>query len=232
MGNQYSIYANAGAVVLLSAGMSDREKQDVQHSLLFAQLAATKRHPLFFETQEWYSTWQQVLKGSWLQRTVGWDQYNPGPASTVTAMEQLVSYMKESLASVDAAEWAPIVQGIARLPATDSVIECLRGRIEQEEQPDGSETGATRRERYRFMFVVAQPGPRLNAVCMTMTSSQGDGGNPFSRVLTADEVSGAIEQRFFQADLSAVLHDPIRDDLAKRLKPFASLIQEMPGRQI
>ena len=47
MDNQYSVFIDAGAVVLLSSTLLAQERQDVLNSVLFAQLVANKKYPEF-----------------------------------------------------------------------------------------------------------------------------------------------------------------------------------------
>ncbi|WP_192559666.1 hypothetical protein [Pseudomonas allokribbensis] len=227
MNMQYSVYANAGALVLLPSGMSAQEQQDVQHSVLFAQLAATRKW-LQSSQVEWYSIWQQVLKDSWLQRKVAWDIFAPPVDATATAMDWMTLLLEKSLDDVDAREWLPVLQDIAGLPAADPLIVFLRERIQLPVLAPEDEAGPV--DLLRFLVVVAQPGPRLNAVYITLKSSEGGTVNPFSRVFTSADVQGVVEQKFFQADMSAVLQEPIRGVLEKRLEPFAELIRQMPGK--
>jgi len=226
MKTQYSAYANAGALVLLPSGMSVQEQQDVQHSVLFAQLAATRKW-LQSSQVEWYSIWQQVLKDSWLQRKVAWDTFTPPVETTASTMDWMTLLLKKSLDDVDAREWLPVLQDIAGLPAADPLIGFLRERIQQTVLAPEDQAGSV--DLLRFLVVVAQPGPRLNAVYITLNSSEGGAVNPFSRVFTSADVQGVVEQKFFQADMSAVLQEPIRSVLEKRLEPFAELIRKMPG---
>jgi hypothetical protein len=225
MNTQYLAYANAGALVLLPSGMSAQEQQDVQHSVLFAQLAATRKC-LQSGQVEWYSIWQQVLKDSWLQRKVAWDTFAPPVDATASAMDWITLLLEKSLDDVDTREWLPLLQDIAGLPATDPLIGLLRERIQQ----PVAEGKAGPVDLLRFLVVVAQPGPRLNAVYITLKSSEGSAANPFSRGFTSADVQGVVEQKFFQADMSAVLQEPIRRVLEKRLEPFAELIRPMPGK--
>ncbi len=225
MNTQYLAYANAGALVLLPSGMSAQEQQDVQHSVLFAQLAATRKW-LQSSQVEWYSIWQQVLKDSWLQRKVAWDTFAPPVDATASVMDWMTLLLETSLDDVDAREWLPVLQDIAGLPATDPLIGLLRERIQQ---PVSASEGEPV-DLLRFLLVVAQPGPRLNAVYITLKSSEGGAVNPFSRVFTSTDVQGSVEQKFFQADMSVVLQEPIRNVLEKRLEPFAELIRPIPGK--
>lgn len=227
MNTQYLAYANAGALVLLPSGMSAQEQQDVQHSVLFAQLAATRKW-LQSSQVDWYSIWQQVLKDSWLQRKVAWDTFAPPVDATASVMDRMTLLLEKSLDDVDACEWLPVLQGIAGLPAADPLIGFLRERIQQP-VPAADDEGEPV-DLLRFLVVVAQPGPRLNAVYITLKSSEGGAVNPFSRVFTSADVQGVVEQKFFQADMLAVLQEPIRNVLEKRLEPFAELIRPMPGK--
>lgn len=227
MNMQYSVYANAGALVLLPSGMSAQEQRDVQHSVLFAQLAATRKW-LQSSQVEWYSIWQQVLKDSWLQRKVAWDTFAPPVDATASAMDWMTLLLEKSLDDVDAREWLPVLQDIAGLPAADPLIGFLRERIQQSVLAPEDEARPV--DLLRFLVVVAQPGPRLNAVYITLKSSEGGAVNPFSRVFTSADVQGVVEQKFFQADMSAVLQEPIRGVLEKRLEPFAELIRQIPGK--
>jgi hypothetical protein len=227
MNMQYSVYANAGALVLLPSGMSAQEQQDVQHSVLFAQLAATRKW-LQSGQVEWYSIWQQVLKDSWLQRKVAWDTFTPPLDAMASAMDWMTLLLEKSLDDVDAREWLPVLQDIAGLPAADPLIGFLRERIQQPVLAPEDKAGPV--DLLRFLVVVAQPGPRLSAVYITLKSSEGGTVNPFSRVFTSADVQGVVEQKFFQADMSAVLQERIRGVLEKRLEPFAELIRQMPGK--
>ncbi|MBV4477989.1 hypothetical protein [Pseudomonas botevensis] len=226
MQKQYSVFINAGALVVLPAQMSIQEKQDVQHSLLFAQLAATKRYPLTSEYGEWYSIWQQVLKDTWLQQSVTWDKFTPQPGASVAPVDCLVEQLGNGLQSHEVAECSAILQYIAGLPPTDPVVGFLRERVQRRKEPGDEEVAAI--DQFHFLVVVAQPGLRLNAAYLMLSASAGDTGNPFARVFNADNVAGVIEQRFFQADLVTALHKPVRAALGKRLEPFAELIREVP----
>lgn len=224
MKRQYSVYANAGALILFPSEMAKQERQDAQHSILFAQLAATKKYPITGDQDKWYSIWLQVLKESWLQRKVEWNAFTPKQGDDVQAMEGICSLLSPSLKNADVGDWVTVLRSIAELPATDPAIGFLRERVQQAMT---REEGKANVDRYRFLVIVMQPGPRLNAAFMTLKASVCDEGNPFARVLGANMLSGAIEQRFFQAELAAPLFDPIRDGLIKRLEPFMGQIREI-----
>ncbi|WP_085582722.1 MULTISPECIES: hypothetical protein [unclassified Pseudomonas] len=224
MKEQYSVYANSGAIVLFPYGMAEQEIQDVQHSILFAQLAANKKFPLTADPDDWYSIWQQVLKGQWLQRKVEWSTVTPAQGVGFKAMGGMIDVLQPSLA--EAGDWVPVLQAIAALPVSDPAVAFLQGRIRQAVGAEGEDQVAAS-DRYRFMVVVAQPGPRLNAAYVTLKSSAAAEGNPYAWVFSADTLHGPLEQRFFQADLAAPLFDPVRDTLAKRLEPHVDLIREI-----
>ncbi|MBV4460533.1 hypothetical protein KVG96_21480 [Pseudomonas sp. COR58] len=228
MKEQYSAYANSGAIVLFPCAMDEQEKQDVQHSVLFAQLAANKKFPLTADPDDWYSIWQQVLKGQWLQRRVEWSTVTPGPGIGFKAMDGMIGVLRPALA--EAGDWVPILQAVAALPVTDPAIAFLQERIRQPASCEGADQ-INANQRHRFLVVVAQPGPRLSAAYVTLTSAAGAEGNPYARTFSADSLRGPLEQRFFQADLAAPLFDPVRDTLAKRLEPHVDLIKAIDFSQ-
>ncbi len=68
MNDRYSVFINAGVVLVLPRDMTGQEKSDVLDSVLFAQLVANKKYPAYAQTQIWYDEYRDVLKNGWLQR--------------------------------------------------------------------------------------------------------------------------------------------------------------------
>jgi len=233
---KYASYRNAGALVLLSSRMTEQEKQDVQHSLLFAQLVATNMFPLTSEQDGWYATWQQVLKDNWLRKDWKSFELTPPRKSSDTAMTWLVDYMEGGLESADKGTLAPVLKDIVGRSAADPLIESLRERVQQSIKQDPENEPDPEDEpdfgRFRFLLIVAQPGPRINAAYMTLKSSAVGAINPYAQVFTAANVSGLVEQEFLQLDLAPPLFDPIREILAGHVQPYMDLIEMVTDGQV
>jgi hypothetical protein len=227
---KYAIYRNAGALVLLSSRMTEQEKQDVQHSLLFAQLVATNMFPLDSEQDNWYATWQQVLKDNWLEKSWKSFELTPPRKSSDTAMTRLVDYMEGGLESADKGTLVPVLKDIVGRSAADPLIESLHERVQQSIEHDPADEPGF--GRFRFLLIVAQPGPRINATYMTLKSSVVGAINPYSQIFTAANVSGLVEQYFLQLDLAPPLFDPIREILAGHVLPYMDLIEMVTDGQV
>ena len=62
-----SCYVNGGILLILPSSTSEQRKQDVQHSLLFAQLAADKQYSRQDDLQNWHDYFKYVLQNlGWL----------------------------------------------------------------------------------------------------------------------------------------------------------------------
>lgn len=236
MQEKYAIYRNAGALVLLSSRMTEQEKQDVQHSLLFSQLVATNMFPLTSEQDDWYATWHQILKDNWLRKHWKSFELTPPRKSSNTAMTWLVDYMESGLESADKGTLAPMLKEIVGRSAADPLIESLRERVQQpiKQDPEDEQRPAGEPDsgRFRFLLIVAQPGPRINAVYMTLKSSAVGVINPYAQVFTAANVSGLVEQQFLQLDLAPPLFDPVREIFAGHVQPYMDLIEMVTDGQV
>ena len=235
MEEQYSVFVNAGAIVLLSRALEEQEQQDVLHSLLLAQLVANKKYPGFTLGDGWYETCQGVLKDSWLQRAVAWDSFGVDADSKRAMLKWVESQPQEPSDCMTIANVVGVINDIARLPCTHPAVECLREKTLRHriaELPDGSEVAETN---VRLQIIVVEPGAVMNSLFVEFKTAGEASGHPLHPLFSSDKVSGNIQLRWFQANLSSVLYASIRDAIARKLgdnaaKNIHSLFDDQPAK--
>ncbi|MGX9569704.1 MULTISPECIES: hypothetical protein [Pseudomonas] len=216
MKDQYSVFINAGAVVLLANDMLEQERRDVLSSVLFAQLVANKKYPALSQPGEWYGAYREVLQNGWLQRAVAWDRF------TLNASEKcnIIAWVEKQLeAHVDrtiVTDVTRLLNRVAQLSCTLPAIDLLREHVQGPRQPEPAKTTVERGYRVRLQVILAQPGPVLNSVCVDFEAGQVT-SNPLGALFSTDQVLGNIQLRCFQANLSDALYAPLRDAIVKKL---------------
>ncbi|MFJ7284123.1 hypothetical protein [Pseudomonas sp. NPDC099000] len=213
MDDQYSVFINAGAVVLLSSALLEQERQDVLNSVLFAQLVANKKYPGFARADGWHETYLGVLKDSWLQRSVAWDSFAVDDASK-RAMVDWVETRFEAPSARTMAHVMRAFDDIAHLPGTHPAIERLREQTLRPENDRGEDSPAS--SNVRLQIIVARQGVLMDSFFVEFKTA-GQGANyPLDYLFSADEVQGNIDLRWFHANLSPVLYDSIREAVVRK----------------
>lgn len=239
MEEHYSVFINAGAVVLLPLGMKEQERLDVLESVLFAQLVANKKYPDFSQTGEWYNAYREVLKNGWLQKAVMWDSFTLNAASKCNMVDWLGNRLGKYVDQTVATEVIRVLNRVAQLPCTLPAIELLREHVQRHKVPEPSETTVETGCKVSLQVILAQHGPVLSSVYVEFETSEPVISNPLGQLFATDNVLGNIQLRCFQANLSNALYEPLRDAIIKKLGDKAAknildvsdtVERELPGQ--
>ncbi|MDR6916920.1 hypothetical protein J2X66_003794 [Pseudomonas sp. 3296] len=235
MEEQYSVFINAGAVVMLSRDLAEQEQQDVLHSVLLAQLVATRKYPEFTLGDGWYDTCHGVLKDSWLQRAVAWDSFGLDDTSKRAMVEWVESQLDDPSDSMTVARGVCVFNDIARLPCDHPAIELLRGQMLRQrttELADGSVDAVCD---VRLQIIVVRQGAVMNSLFVEFTTTALASTHPLDCLFRPENVLGNIRLRWFQANLSPVLYASLREAIVKKLGGKAAenilrIIDDKPAR--
>ncbi|HJR29870.1 MAG TPA: hypothetical protein VJ889_14260 [Pseudomonas sp.] len=222
MEDQYSVFINAGAVVLLSSTLLEQEKHDVLNSVLFAQLVANKKFPTSVPAGKWYETYLGVLKDTWLQRAVAWESFALGSESKCTMVDWVEQRLEEPLGHTMAARVECVLNNIAQLPCTHPAIELLREQTFRPKNVDASEATEAVYSNVRLEIIVVQQGPLMNSLLVEFETTAQILTHLFGHIFSCDDVVGNIKLRWFQASLSNALYAPVRDAVVTKLADKAA----------
>lgn len=209
MKDRYSVFINAGAVILLPTDMREQERRDVLNSVLFAQLVANKKYPALSQPGEWYGAYREVLQNGWLQKAVTWDRFTLNAPAKCNMVAWVGKQLEAHVDRAVVAEVTRLLNCIAQLSCTLPAIDLLREHVQGPRQPEPA-------YRVRLQVILAQPGPVLNSVCVEFETGQVI-SNPLGSLFSADQVLGNIQLRCFQANLSDALYAPLREAIVKKL---------------
>ncbi|WP_458131043.1 hypothetical protein [Pseudomonas sp. R3-41] len=211
MNDRYSVFINAGAVVMLSRSMAEQEKNDVLESLLFAQLVAHKKYPGYAMVSKWYEAYREVLKNAWLQKTVAWGNFLPDEECHLTTAQWLGRRLEEFADQTAADEVICLLDRIAKLPGTLPAMKQLREHVVLPQANDESAA------RICLQVILAQPGTLLSSVYLNYETSQADISNPFGQCLSVANAVGNVQSKCFQACLSKELYEQLRGAIVQKL---------------
>jgi hypothetical protein len=217
MGAQYSVFVNAGAVVLLSSALLEQERQDVLNSVLFAQLVANKKYPEFTLGDGWYDTCQGVLKDSWLQRAVAWDSFGTDAESKRAMVQWVESRLEDQAGNITIAGIAGVFNDIAQLPCNHPATELLREQMSRQKNIEVSGTPAEAVSDVRLQIIVVGQGAVMSSLFIEFETNVHTLTDPLGHLFSSDNVLGNIRLRWFQANLSSVLYVSLRDAIVKKL---------------
>ncbi|WLH01920.1 hypothetical protein [Pseudomonas beijingensis] len=214
MNDRYSVFINAGVVLVLPRDMTGQEKSDVLDSVLFAQLVANKKYPAYAQTQIWYDEYRDVLKNGWLQKAVAWNNFTLDEQSSVTAAHWLGHRLGEYVDRTVADEVTRLLNRVAQLPDTLPAIEQLRDQTckRKEVVPSSEAVG-----RVCLQVILAGQGPLLSSVSLSYETTQSAISNPLGQCLSVANVVGNLQSRCFQVNLSKELYDPLRGAIVQKL---------------
>jgi hypothetical protein len=216
MNDGYSVFINAGAVVIVSPDMTGQEKRDVLDSVLFAQLVASKKYPAYAQAQKRYDEYRDVLKNGWLQKTAAWDNFTLDEQSNFNAAHWLGRRLGESVDHTMADEVTRLLNRVAQLRGTLPAIEQLRDQTCKRKESVPSEIdGAI--GRVCLQVILARRGPLLSSVALSYETRQPVISNPLGQCLSVANVVGNLQSRCFQANLSKELYDPLRGAIVQKL---------------
>lgn len=215
MDDQYSVFIDAGAVVLLSSALLEQERQDVLNSVLFAQLVANKKYPKFARADGWYETYLGVLKDSWLQRSVAWDSFAVDDASKRAMVNWVENRLEAPSARTTIAHVMRAFNDVVHLPDTHPAIERLR---EQTLRPENDEDGDSPAScNVRVQIIVARQGLLMDSLFVEFKTTGQGANDPLGHLFSTEHVQGNIYLRWFNANLSPVLYGSIREAVVRKL---------------
>lgn len=215
--DHYSVFINAGAVVLLPVSMVEQERLDVLNSVLLAQLVANRKYPAFSHTGEWYDAYREVLKDGWLQKAVAWGGFTLDAGSKCNMVDWVGSRLGEFVDRTIVTEVTGVLNRVAQLPCTLPAIELLRKHVQRQKDPGPSETTVETGCKISLQVILAQQGPVLSRVYVEVETTEQVISNPLGQFFSSDTVLGNIQLRCFQANLSNALYEPLRDAIVKKL---------------
>ncbi|MBC3385957.1 hypothetical protein [Pseudomonas sp. SWRI179] len=217
MGEHYSVFVNAGAVILMPQDMLEQERLDVLNSVLFAQLVADKRNPNFSQMQAWYETYREVLSSAWLQREVAWKSLAVGDASTFKLTDWVGAPLAGHLDSATRDDVCRVLNRVAQLPVTSPAIDVLREHVRKFK--DGPSSGAAVEAacKVSLQVILAQHGPVLNSFYVEFNTTEQVVSNPLGQSFATDNILGNIQLKYFQVNLSDALYGPLREAIIKKL---------------
>lgn len=217
MNNGYSVFINAGAVVIVSPDMAGQEKSDVLDSVLFAQLVANKKYPAYTQAQIWYDEYRDVLKNGWLQKTAAWDNFTLDEQSNFNAAHWLGRRLGEYVDPTVADEVTRLLNRVAQLPGTLPDIEQLREQTCKRKEPVPPSETDEAVGRVCLQVILARRAPLLSSISLSYETTQRAISNPLGQCLSVANVVGNLQSRCFQANLSKELYAPLRGAIVRKL---------------
>lgn len=238
MNDRYSVFIDAGAVVILPRDMAVQDKSDVLDSVLFAQLVANKKYPAYVQAPKWYDEYREVLKNGWLQKAATWKNFALDEQTRIDAAHWLGHRLEESVDPVAADEFTQLLSRVAQLPANLPAIEQLREQACKGREPAQSPAPDQVVGRVCLQVILARPGPLLSSVYLGYETAQPITFNPLAQCLSAANVVGNLQSRCFQANLSKELYEPLRGAIVQKLgdRPAKHVFDisthiELPGQR-
>ncbi|SDA93058.1 hypothetical protein SAMN03159443_04940 [Pseudomonas sp. NFACC15-1] len=217
MNDGYSVFINAGVVVIVSPGMAGQEKSDVLDSVLFAQLVASKKYPAYAQAQKKYDEYRDVLKNGWLQKAAAWDNFTLDEQPNFNAAHWLGRRLGEYVDHTVADEVTRLLSRVAQLPGTLPAIEQLREQTCKRKESAPSSEADEVVGRVCLQVILARRGPLLSSVSLSYETRRQAISNPLGQGLSVANVVGNLQSRCFQANLSKGLYDPLRGAIVQKL---------------
>lgn len=219
--SDYSIVINAGSIVLLPPELERQQRLDVLESVLFAQMVAAKKYPGFQQAILRYDAYREVLKNGWLQRAAAWKEFTPAAAS-FNVPAWLCAQLSEHVEQAAIDKVTRALKDVAQLSCTLPGIKLLCETACQQGTPASPSVGAETVYKVCMQIIFVQPGPTLSSVYVAFETTEHITANPLAQVFASDRVVGNIRLRYFKANLSAALYEPVRLAITRKLGDKAS----------
>lgn len=124
-----SCYVNGGSLVTFPTATTKQRQQDIQYSLLFAQLAADKGYSREVDPQGWFTYFQYIIRNiGWVLTNLKFD-VDVSDGYFVFSSMVLNLMTKNGRATKDIATFRRFFNALHSLPDTDPSIEVLYGKI-------------------------------------------------------------------------------------------------------
>ena len=207
---------SAGAVVSISSGMSESQRDDVVNSVLFAQRVASKKFPGADSSEAWYDLYLEVLRSGWLKTDAAWNSSPPEPHAYWTITQAITLELDKMTSEQTIIRIQRALSVIGQQDDCAPVIQLLRRYI-QVPSGEASITSDEESAKVRLLVILADQGPSLTSVVVEFDSAQPILPNPLNQAFASQQVKGDIGLKVYCAELSYVLYDPARDRIISKL---------------
>jgi hypothetical protein len=211
----YSVMIVGAAILIVPASEEVADFDDVVNGVLFAQLVANKQ----LEKQpgiNWYDAYADVFDGFWLRQVKArQDRYLP-----LENTESVVEWVVAALANAGADSEPLVSEVLSRLinvSETDLAIKLLRSHVQAMVEEPSPERPMPATD-VRLLIMVARSPSSLSSVFVEMKTRQVLSPNPLAHLFRGEDVEGLVSLRYTKANLSHTLYDPVRDDVALKIK--------------
>lgn len=214
-------HINAGCVVFMSAACSDQQKQDVTDSLLYTQLAASKRHSRFDDALSWRHTWLAALnRFGW---TISSHDSRSLPAAEVgrgTVWDWLEKQLPSFIPNAVFLEGAAFARRTIETSPDQPAVTMLNRHV-IETSTDVEVSGVSERK-IALQVAVCGPTTGLGLVVLSFTTHQPPSMELLAEVFDPPEVRGNIEMAFYSAQVMEIVYAQFRETIAQALDGLRS----------
>lgn len=214
MANEFSMFVNAAAIVLIPSTSVEARNSDLMNSLLLAQLVATKREQASPATP-WYDSFVKVLGDYWISNIKTRQDMRPEKNSTASPLEWIAPALANGSSEQRRVVMASL-ENIARLQGSLPAMTALRAHVQKAPDPDQGES-SSQSSPVRLLVIAAQGEASMACICLQFNTRQVVDPNPWGQRFNADDIDGCVSAHFFNAHLAETLYAPAREAIARKV---------------
>ncbi|MBU6959494.1 hypothetical protein KRR23_17360 [Pseudomonas sp. CVAP len=219
MENHHSITGVcAGNVLLFSGAMSAVERQDVLDSLLYTQVATSRKFPAVSDFDQWQGAWRIAMRVSgWMVSKDSDEAFSAFEQGHFSVQELIEAGQAKHLgpqpvcditASLDAVSLSPLAIDLLRVHTVDHGA-ATQGTGEFHDTDNLSLTGQT--NWVRVQAGVVSPGALLTQVTVCFETREAVDADFLQQTFSIQDVVGKVRVNCCVALLEEMDHEPLRE---------------------
>ncbi|MFW9268658.1 hypothetical protein ACLK1G_15870 [Pseudomonas sp. NR3] len=214
MDEEYSVFVNAAAVVLVPSSAREAGADDLMNSLLLAQLVANKslqRLPI----ADWYGAYMDVLNVAWVSGTKRRKDLWPKKEDVNSPLKWAAAFPLDDRPDQQQQIMAVLAR-VAALSGTLPAMGILRKHAQKQSEADPTLLPPSSKP-VRLLVIVAQSAVSITGLCLQFNTGKVIDANPWGQRFDAEGIDGAVSVRYVRMQLSETLFAPAREVIARKV---------------
>jgi hypothetical protein len=211
------ILVNAGCLLFMPDGCTDRLRQDVQDLTLYTQLAATKRHSRFTASDRWRETWlAAMVRFGWVLKSHESRSLPAAELGAGSVWQWIRSQLPRSMpADVIRQTGEAARRSVLTLPDQPGIELYARNVLEPSSGLGGYVSVQGQKVLLQLGFFATTTG--LSVITVEFTLRQQAGSNVLFEALAPGDIVGNVELTFHSMHLMDLVYAQFRETLAAAL---------------
>lgn len=209
---------SAGCVLFMHRDCTDLQKSDAADCVLYAQLAATKKHPRFTASSAWNDTWLAAfIRFGWALNThesLSRPARDLGPGSVWTWLTSNWPLFMPSDMLADSE--SALRRSVSSQPTQPAVELLARHAIEPAVALDSGDRQHGQKVMLQFGFLNADA--RLSVALVSFTHRTALKNDFLFETLHPADIVGNIDLRFYSLRLMDLVYTPLRKNVSQALE--------------